>query len=256
MLAVMWFRRHWVALLGALTLVPPILKGLNGLLGLGGNADFIISHRQEPGWVGTMLDWLLNPPSWAIIPTIVLGLGFILWDAKKQQVTLPASSAAPRLLNQSSSDTILGIEGLSRSALVEQVELLNRRLRQFRHLENALTDVEQAHIDLNTAKLELMVAIMKNDTDEKEVLKSDVKNADAKLRSLEEARVIRRRSEFNMQFANDIAQIRTELARRIGRPIGSVDDPVRDLLGNGPVTDGTLKALGDHLHEMADRLPD
>lgn len=90
-----WIKRHWLALLSALPFAPPLFKGIKGLVGLGGDADFIISRSQEPGWVGMMLAWLTDPPGWSILPMILAGLGLIYWDAQrsvKRHATLRAPS--------------------------------------------------------------------------------------------------------------------------------------------------------------------
>lgn len=81
----MWFKRHWRALVGALPFVPALFKGAKGLVGLGGDADFIISRSQDPAWLRDVLNWLTDPPGWSILPLIVLGLGLIFWDAKRNR---------------------------------------------------------------------------------------------------------------------------------------------------------------------------
>jgi hypothetical protein len=97
-----WLRHHWLALLGAIPLIPPLFKWFGRLVGRGGDADFIISRISDPGWVGTMIGWIINPPGWAIVPLILGGL-FLIWldvrrrpDAPvKDQITTPETASAP-----------------------------------------------------------------------------------------------------------------------------------------------------------------
>ncbi len=91
-----WLRHHWIALLGAIPLIPPTLKWLGWLVSRGGDVDFVISRTNDPAWVGTMIGWIINPPGWAILPLIAGGL-FLIWlhvrrrsDAPvKDQITTP-----------------------------------------------------------------------------------------------------------------------------------------------------------------------
>jgi hypothetical protein len=89
-----WARRHWLALAGFLPLIPPATKGVLSLLSVGGNIDFVISRSQEPGWVGQLMNWLIDPPSWMILPLIALGLTCIYWDAKRQPAARGTSRRA------------------------------------------------------------------------------------------------------------------------------------------------------------------
>jgi len=64
------FRATWQRLAGAIVLLLAVCRSI---LDFSGYVDFFATHTKEPGWVGVMFDWLLNPPSWAIMPTIALG---------------------------------------------------------------------------------------------------------------------------------------------------------------------------------------
>jgi hypothetical protein len=47
-------------------------------------------------WLGPALSWLADPPSWAIMPVIALGIGLIFWDfrrtSKRHQAANPPAS--------------------------------------------------------------------------------------------------------------------------------------------------------------------
>jgi hypothetical protein len=59
------------------------LRGAKWVVGLGGDIDFILSRSQEPGWVGQMINWIIDPPAGAIAPLIVLGFLLIWLDVKR-----------------------------------------------------------------------------------------------------------------------------------------------------------------------------
>lgn len=79
----MQFVRPAFRILGFVALLPSALKAGKWLVGLGGDIDFVISRSQEPGWVGDMTDWLIDPPSWLHIPLMVLGFALIWWGVRK-----------------------------------------------------------------------------------------------------------------------------------------------------------------------------
>jgi hypothetical protein len=97
-----WIRRHWVALLSAIPLIPTVFKWLGWIVSRGGDMDFVISRTNDPGWVGTMIGWIINPPGWAILPLIAGGL-FLIWlDVRrrsdvqvKDQITTPQTAGTP-----------------------------------------------------------------------------------------------------------------------------------------------------------------
>jgi hypothetical protein len=79
----MWFLRHVLGLLGALTLLPTVVRLGKAAVGLGGDVDFIISRSNDPGWIRQAVNWLFHPPDWAIAPLIILGLMLIWADVKR-----------------------------------------------------------------------------------------------------------------------------------------------------------------------------
>src|SRR4051794_41031650 len=79
-----WVRRHWIALLGLLPLIPAAFKGALALITVGGDIDFVVSRSQEPGWVGQMIGWLIDPPGWTILPFMLFGFACIYWDTRRK----------------------------------------------------------------------------------------------------------------------------------------------------------------------------
>jgi hypothetical protein len=86
-----WLRRHWLVLAGVVPLIPAAIKGALALINIGGNIDFVVSRSQDPGWVGQMIDWIIDPSGWAILPLIALGFACIYWDFRRK---LPRASTA------------------------------------------------------------------------------------------------------------------------------------------------------------------
>ncbi len=74
----------WRTFLGIAALAVASLQGLRALLSWGGEIDFVVSRANDPGWIGTALGWLLNPPPFVIIPLILIGLGLIYWDLRRR----------------------------------------------------------------------------------------------------------------------------------------------------------------------------
>lgn len=99
-----WISRHWVALISAVPFAVPVLKSAGWLISRAGDADFIISRSADPGWVGAMINWVIDPPGWAMIPLIIAGLLLIYWDVRRnrnarapvQDRSLPVQAAAAR----------------------------------------------------------------------------------------------------------------------------------------------------------------
>ena len=87
-----WLRKHWIALFGLLPLIPASFKGVLALITWGGDIDFVVSQKQDPGWVGQMINWLIDPPGWAILPLLSLGLACIFLDSRRRLAGMFAGS--------------------------------------------------------------------------------------------------------------------------------------------------------------------
>ena len=88
----MGFKRHWAAALGLFSLVPSAFRLMKAGLDYAGYSDFIIGHIKEPGWVGDVLELLLNPPPALLLTTLLAGLLLIWWDVRKTTHGSAASS--------------------------------------------------------------------------------------------------------------------------------------------------------------------
>ena len=80
--------RHWKAILAAFVGLPSLgaiwRVGWNALSALG-NIDFVISRSQNPGWIGYMINLLLNSPLWLILSGIVIGYLLFRVDNRQSQ---------------------------------------------------------------------------------------------------------------------------------------------------------------------------
>src|SRR5690242_16103728 len=68
-----WIARHWRAVVGYASVVLNVIRfGFE----FAGDVDLYLAHRsgQPVTWLGHLLDFLIAPPSWAIMATIVAGL--------------------------------------------------------------------------------------------------------------------------------------------------------------------------------------
>lgn len=77
------WKRYWRSALGIIFLIPPAWHALHSLIMWGGDIDFVISRSADPGWVGNLIDFLLNPPGVITLPFIVIGLLLIYWDNRR-----------------------------------------------------------------------------------------------------------------------------------------------------------------------------
>jgi len=109
------------------------------LVGFGGSIDFVISRSQEPGWVGQMINWLIDPPGWSVLPLIGLGLTCIYWDAQRQlamggtskRVACNADRASPSVEKRSMLPESIGnwqkpLAAIEMFATRELVEIKNK----------------------------------------------------------------------------------------------------------------------------------
>ena len=97
------FRITWRKLVAGILFLPSLWQTCRPVLDYAGYYDFYVSHAKEPGWLGTMLDWFLNPPQWALGPSIVVGLLLIYWDLRSRQakLALPSAGLHPKMKNDS-----------------------------------------------------------------------------------------------------------------------------------------------------------
>lgn len=89
-----WIVRRWPSVVGALWLLEVAWKIVSGVLSTLGNVDFVVTHVKEPGWVGQMMDFIINPPGWFLIIALMGGFALLLWDARRSRP--PAASVVKR----------------------------------------------------------------------------------------------------------------------------------------------------------------
>lgn len=91
-----FFKAPWRKLVGVGLLLPSGWQFCRWLLEGAGYVDFFNTHIKEPGWVGAVIEWLVNPPPWTFLPTIILGFALILWDERRRaRLSAEAQSAGP-----------------------------------------------------------------------------------------------------------------------------------------------------------------
>ncbi len=83
-----WIQDNWRKLVGGAFLLWQFLRGL---LELAEHFDFIHEHARNPGWVGDVIEYLLNPPTWVTVPSIGVGFALLFLDSRKRTGAAPAS---------------------------------------------------------------------------------------------------------------------------------------------------------------------
>lgn len=122
-------RATWQRVVGVIALSLPLWQVCRSVLDFSGYIDFFATHTKEPGWVGVMLEWLLNPSPWTIAPAMVLGFGLLIWDGRRRQAGLMAMIPKPQAIefsNDLRSSPTADIESLTRLALISRVETFTR----------------------------------------------------------------------------------------------------------------------------------
>lgn len=87
----MWIRRHWRSFVAFILFVWTVSTRV---VGWAGSVDLVISRTQDPAWVGTVIDYLLNPSPWLDIVLIGGGLGLIWWDVRRPRCSRDLAGVA------------------------------------------------------------------------------------------------------------------------------------------------------------------
>jgi hypothetical protein len=77
-----FFKRHRFAILGAISNLPTILRGLVWLFDWGARIDLVAAKLGEHGGINAVLGFFLDPPPWLVFVTLPIGLALIFWDLK------------------------------------------------------------------------------------------------------------------------------------------------------------------------------
>ncbi len=81
----MWLllKQRWLTVLGWATIIPTGIKGFWSFVGHAGDVDFFLSHIRDWGWARDIIAWLIDPPSWSLIPMLVIGFVMIAIDNRR-----------------------------------------------------------------------------------------------------------------------------------------------------------------------------
>lgn len=188
-----------------------------------------------------------------VLPALIAGLA--MWAAYAYGARSASSRIATSPSSLNTAAVSKDIKFLANSKVSDQVHAFTKRLRTFELIENGAIDVEEAKIDIIMAKVDVARRMLKTDVAGQKAVESDLARLEERANNLEMARAQRRLSEFQAQFLQEAVQLRAELSRRTGRPLGGADDPATDLLDKGKFEMKALAALAGYLHSMADRLP-
>lgn len=74
-----FIRKHALTLLGMSFFTPYVWKAIVWLLDWQGRVELVIADFRE-GRFGAVIEFLLDPPSWTILPALILGLLLVFWD--------------------------------------------------------------------------------------------------------------------------------------------------------------------------------
>jgi len=124
----MKMQRHIMGGLGFLVALVPIWHFVSFALDIGGYADFIIAHRQNPGWVGYMLRFVIDPPNWEIIPLFFIAVALIWADVR----------------------LTLSKQAKGRGATGEQIQFARRKLLRFGKQRRDKTINQCVHYIINS----------------------------------------------------------------------------------------------------------
>lgn len=78
-------RNHPLAAGGAVGWLFALIQIIRQLLQLGGDIDFIVTRAQEPGWVGMMVEYIVNPPNYMLLIVFIVGSFLIWFDLRRAQ---------------------------------------------------------------------------------------------------------------------------------------------------------------------------
>lgn len=98
-----WIKRHWLAIGGfILSAGGTIFRYAKEIISLFGDIDLLVERSRDPGWVGGMIGFLLDPPGWLILLVVIAGLFAIYLDVRRNRKSVefnvavqPQSPALP-----------------------------------------------------------------------------------------------------------------------------------------------------------------
>lgn len=250
--------RNWVFALGAFALawvLHPIWSR---------NLEYAIEQRGwekaldaaigvVPEWVGATFGWLRLDGFWGGAAAVLLVWGSLETTYAVQR-RRSGTAAVPDGLDRDRPVTIYGqqVGELSNRDLANRVSLFNLKLGTARG-----KDLMRKYEATKTLDRTLLKRRISNtlDPEKREKLRSELDDMEAYAREWEAADAERRTSEFKVLFTTEAIDLRNELSRRTGVPVGGGADPTRAILEDGCVSDDTMRALSSSLSDMTERLP-
>lgn len=246
------FRFSWRSLTGLLFLLPSAWQSCRHLLDYAGYYDFYVSHAKEPGWVGAVLECLLNPPPWTLLPTIALGLAFIYWDARKRKARPDLVIVGPK----SGFAEVVVKDEPEKPVSNQQIATAASQLPTALRMANTLDNIRTPHDVKDPEYIRLLgERFQLSDPVEKERIEKRIEHLRAVRPELLEAHFNRRLAEFKAKYRPMAIALRNEMCSRTGWPIYDPKDPTRDLIENDKMNKHSLGGLAQHLTRMAERLP-
>jgi len=245
------FRFSWRSLTGLVFLLPSAWQSCRHLLDYAGYYDFYVSHAKEPGWVGTVLECLLNPPTWSLVPTIALGLVFIYWDTRNRHAESDVAVARPKVGSAERPPKELE-KPVSNQQLATAVGQFSTILRTV----NTLDNIRITHDVKDPEYIRLLgERFHPSDPAEKERVEKRIEHLRAMRPDLLEAHFNRRLAEFKAKYRSYAIVARNEMCSRTGWPVYDPNDPTRELMENNKIDEHSLEVLARYLTNMAERLP-
>jgi hypothetical protein len=81
-----FIKRHWSAILGAISNLPSLWHALVWLFDWGARVDLVATKLREHGGINVMLGFFVDPPPWLVLVTLPVGLLLIFWDLKGRPI--------------------------------------------------------------------------------------------------------------------------------------------------------------------------
>ncbi len=82
-----WIVRRWRSVLGGLGLLEVAWRAIAWTLSTLGNIDFVVTHVKEPGWVGQVMAFIINPPGWFLLIALASGFALLFWDMRRSSIS-------------------------------------------------------------------------------------------------------------------------------------------------------------------------
>lgn len=116
-----WIKRHWVSVIGLFSFVEPALRFSKWLIGLLGDIDFVIARSKEPDWLGVLVQHLLDLPAWSSPVLVLVGLGLIYWDVRRNRVVKPSVRTTKPDERPSGHDVVQILDPHSQRVLIREL---------------------------------------------------------------------------------------------------------------------------------------